>query len=660
MLLKMQNKKKSKPIKSEIIWKPNEDFLNNSNIALLMKKNNISDYPNLIEWSQKDSTPFWETILEDMEIEWYERFEKVLDLSKGFPWAKWFTGGKINIVHNCIDKHLTEKKKDHLALIWEGDDGIKRTFTYEQMSFEVSKLANAMKEFELEIGDTVAIFMPMIPETIFAMFACFKIGVIAVPIFSGFGYEAVAERLTHANVKLVFTSNYGLRRGKEIAIKELLDKALQINSSVKKVVVFERTLTPYSNLKNRDVKWQEFIHNKSIESKTIRLDSEAISMIIYTSGTTGKPKGTLHTHAGCLTTITKEVKYCMDVRNNDILFWLTDIGWMMGPWEMIGSQSLGQTYLIYEGTPNWPKPDRLWNLISEHKVTHLGISPTAIRLLINSGEKWTKNNDLSSLRVLGSTGEPWDPESYMWYFNKIGNKRCPIMNISGGTEICGCLLQPYPIMELSKCSLGGPALGVHTDVFNEEGKSIRGEIGHLVCKKPMPSMTKSFLLDDERYLETYFSRFPNTWYHGDWAMADEFNQWFLYGRSDDTINVAGKRVGPAEVESELIRHPSVIEAAVIGSPHPIKGEVLTCFVVIKDDYDPNDQLREELKDETTKYLGKSLRPETIKFVEGLPKTRSSKIVRGAIKKIFLGISIHEIDTSSIEDPSLLDAISKAK
>ena len=659
MLLKTQNKKMPKKNK-EIIWKPNEDFLNNSNIALLMKKNNLSNHSDLIEWSQKDPILFSKAILEDMEIQWYEEFEEVLDLSKGFPWAKWFVGGKINIVYNCIDKHLTQEKKNNHALIWEGDDGTKRTFTYEQLSFEVSKLANAMKEFDLEIGDTVGIFMPMIPETIFAMFACFKIGVIAVPIFSGFGYEAVAERLTHAKVKLVFTSNFGLRRGKEIAIKALLDKALKINNSVKKVVVFERTKSSYPISKNRDVKWHEFTFNKSSESETIPLDSEAISMIIYTSGTTGKPKGTIHTHAGCLTTITKEVKYCMDLRDNDILFWLTDIGWMMGPWEMIGTQVLGKTYLIYEGTPNWPNPDRLWQLISEHKITHLGISPTAIRLLINSGEKWTKKHDLSSLRVLASTGEPWDPESYMWYFEKIGNKRCPIMNISGGTEICGCLLQPYPIMELSKCSLGGPALGVHTNVYNEDGKPVRGEIGHLVCTKPMPSMTKSFLLDDERYLETYFSRFPNTWYHGDWAMVDEFDQWFLFGRSDDTINVAGKRVGPAEVESELIRHPSVIEAAVIGTPHPIKGEGLTCFVVIKKEYEMNDHLREELKDETTKYLGKSLRPETIKFVEGLPKTRSSKIVRGAIKKIYLGTNINEIDTSSIEDSSLLEAISRAK
>ena len=659
MLLKMQNKNMSKK-NTEIIWKPNEDFLNNSNVAILMKKNNLSNHSDLIKWSQKDSTLFTKAILEDMEIKWYQNFQKVLDLSKGFPWAKWFTGGKINIVYNCIDKHLSHTQKDHSALIWEGDDSTKRTFTYEQLSFEVSKLANAMKEFDLKIGDTVGIFMPMIPETIFAMFACFKIGVIAVPIFSGFGYEAVAERLTHAKVKLVFTSNFGLRRGKEIAIKALLDKALQINNSVKKVVVFERTKSSYPILKNRDVKWKEFIYGKSTESETIQLDSEAISMIIYTSGTTGKPKGTLHTHAGCLTTITKEVKYCMDLRDNDILFWLTDIGWMMGPWEIIGAQALGQTYLIYEGTPNWPKPDRLWKIISEHKITHLGSSPTAIRLLISSGEKWTKKHDLSSLRVLASTGEPWDPESYMWYFEKIGNSRCPIMNISGGTEICGCLLQPYPIMELSKCSLGGPALGVHTEVYNEDGKSIRGEIGHLVCTKPMPSMTKGFLLDDERYLETYFSRFPNTWYHGDWAMVDEFNQWFLFGRSDDTINVAGKRVGPAEVESELIRHPSVIEAAVIGTPHPIKGEVLTCFVVIKEEYEMNDHLREELKDETTKYLGKSLRPETIKFVKGLPKTRSSKIVRGAIKKLYLGTSINDIDTSSIEDFSLLEGISRAK
>ena len=412
--------------------------------------------------------------------------------------------------------------------------------------------------------------------------------------------------------------------------------------------------------KGRDVYWDDFVRGQPEEAETERLPAEALSLIIYTSGTTGKPKGTVHTHAGCMLNVSKEIRYCMDLRDPDVLFWVTDIGWMMGPWEMIGVQFGGGTYLIYDGAPNWPEPDRLWKLLSDHGVTIFGVSPTAVRLLISMGDEWVEKHDLSSLRVLASTGEPWDPESYMWYFEKVGGGRCPVMNISGGTELCGCILQPYPIVPLTPCSLGGPALGSDADVFNEEGRPVRGEIGHLVLKQPVPSMTKGFLKDDERFIETYFSRWPNVWYHGDWARLDEDGQWYLFGRSDDTINVAGKRVGPAEVEAALIGHPAVVEAAVIGAPHPIKGEGLCCFVVLNAGHEPTDALRETLKEETVKYLGKSLRPDEVKFVEALPKTRSAKIVRGAIKKIYLGEDPANIDTSSIEAPEFLYAIKEAR
>jgi len=642
-----------------VIWRPSRDFLENSNVARFMKKHGIRGYRELLAWSVKDIRRFWRLLLEDMGVEWYKPYDEILDLSGGLPWAKWFVGGEMNIVHNCIDRHLATPRRDQTAFVWEGDGGEVRRFTYGEVATEVSRLASAMRAMGMKPGEAAGIFMPMLPETVFALFACLKTGVVAIPIFSGFGPEAVGERLAHAEARLVFTADGGMRRGKETPVKPLLDQALAIAPCVEKVVVCRRTGSPVPMKAGRDVTWEAFAAGQQAQAETARLPAEARSIIIYTSGTTGKPKGTVHTHAGCLATVAKELRYCMDLREGDTVFWVTDIGWMMGPWEMIGVQFGGGTYLIYEGAPNWPDAGRLWQMIARHRVTTFGVSPTAIRLLISAGDEWVEKHDLSSLRVLGSTGEPWDPASYMWYFEKVGGGRCPVMNISGGTEVCGCLLQPYPVAELTPCSLGGPALGVDTDVFDEEGRPVRGQIGHLVCKQPMPSMTKSFLKEDERYIETYFSRWPGVWYHGDWAKLDNDGQWYLFGRSDDTINVAGKRVGPAEVEAELIKHPAVVEAAVIGAPHPIKGEALTCFVVLASGHSPSDALREALKDETVKYLGKSLRPEEVKFVKALPKTRSAKIVRGAIKKVYLGEDIAKIDTSSIEVPEHLSAIKEA-
>jgi acetyl-CoA synthetase len=356
--------------------------------------------------------------------------------------------------------------------------------------------------------------------------------------------------------------------------------------------------------------------------------------------------------------MTSNVYYNCDLRDSDVFFWFSDIGWMMGPWEMIGVQCRGGTYLIYEGVPNHPQPDRLWQILVRHGVTTLGISPTAIRLLLSAGDEWVAKHDLSHLRVLGSTGEPWDPESYMWFFEKVGGRRCPVINCSGGTELVGCLLSPLPVQPLKACSLGGPALGKAVEVFDDDGKPVRGGIGHLVCTKPFPSMTKGFLNDPERYLDTYFSRWPDVWYHGDWAMVDEEGFWYLYGRSDDTIMVAGKRVGPAEVEAALLQNSVVVEAAAIGVPHEMKGEAIVCFAVLASNAEPTEQLRNTLSKEVTSVLGKSLAPETILFVDAIPKTRSAKILRGSIRRKFLGEPVG--DLSSVENPEAFESIATAR
>ena len=642
----------------DIIWRPGEDFLENSHVARLMKKVGAADYREFLAWSVEDIRRFWEVVLDDMNFEWQKPYEELLDLSGGFPWPKWFVGGETNIALNCIDRHL-DKRKDQTAIIWEGDGGEVREFTYAELSAEVSRLSNAMRAMGLEPGDSAGVFLPLVPEAVIVMYACFKTGVAVLPVFSGFGPEGLAERLAHAEAKILFTVDGAVRRGKTIPLKTTVDEALKRETSVEKVVVVRRSGLEVPMKSGRDETWEEFTTGHPDTAETAHLPAGAVSMIMYTSGTTGKPKGTIYTHAGLMTGPGREVRYCFDMREGDVMYWVTDFGWVMAPYELVGSHFGGHTCLLYESVPNHPEPDRLWRIVSGHKVTHLGLSPTAIRVLKSAGDGWVEKHDLSSLRVLGSTGEPWDPESYMWYFEKVGGGRCPVMNISGGTEIGGCLLQPLPVMDLTVGTLGAPAMGVDTDVFGEDGKPIRNEVGHLVLKQPIPSLTAGFLKEPERYLETYFSKWEGVWYHGDWAKCDERGLWYLYGRSDDTIKVAGKRVGPSEIEAELIKHPGVVEAAVVGTPHPVKGEGITCFVVMTGDYEYTDALREELKDQTVQYLGKSLRPDEVKFVQALPKTRSAKIVRGAIKNVYLGQDVGHMDLSSLENPAVLDAIREA-
>jgi acetyl-CoA synthetase len=635
---------------SDFIWSPPPEVAARANVTRFMKAHGIATREDLHRRSVADIAWFWDAILKDLGVEWFTPYRQVVDRSKGMEWASWFLGGSLNIVHNCIDRHVSDKA----ALVWEGDDGSSRTLTYRELDETIQRLAAWMRAEGVKPGDAVGIYMPMVPEIAAVFFACLKIGAVAVPVFSAFAAPALAVRLADAEAKILFTADGVSRRGKRAPLKPEADAAVAQVPTIRRVVVFERLGIDVPMTAGRDVRWRDIGPGTS---PTEKLPAEAPSMILYTSGTTGKPKGTVHTHAGALAQMAKELGYAFDVKRDDVFFWVTDIGWMMGPWELIGVTHFGATVVLFEGAPNYPNPDRLWEIVERHKVTHLGISPTAIRLLKTTGPEWVHKRDLSSLRLLGSTGEPWDPDSYLWFFEHVGGKRCPVINISGGTEIVGCLLSPLPIMPLKPCSLGGPGLGMDVDVFDDDGKPIRGGIGHLVCKQPAPSMTKGFLKDPQRYLETYFSRWPGVWYHGDWAKVDEDGHWFLYGRSDDTIKVAGKRTGPAEVEAALIEHAAVAEAAAIGVPHEVKGEAVVCFVVLKPGHSPSEPLREQLKDQVVKHLGKTLKPEALKFVKLLPKTRSAKIVRGAIKRKFLGQPVG--DVASIENLDALDEIANA-
>ena len=634
----------------DVIWSPTPEIVERANVTRFMRKHGIKDYDELVRRSNADTSWFWDAALRDLGVRWFRPYAQTQDSSRGFPWTRWFVGGKINIAANChgaLDR----------AVVWEGDDGSVRTWDTSEFRRCVNQVANTLQSLGLRKGDAVGIYMPMVPEIVAAFFGCLTIGAIAVPVFSAFGAPALAARLQDSRAKVLFTADGVSRRGKKSPLKPEADLAVAQCPTVEKVVVFRR-LGLDVPMGPKDLWWHDTVEKAPTEARPVELDSEDTALVVYTSGTTGKPKGTVHTHAGALAQIVKELGYAFDVKAGDVFFWVTDIGWMMGPWEMIGATFFGATLVLFEGAPNYPDPDRLWEIVERHKVTHLGISPTAIRLLKSSPLDWVRKHDLSSLRILGSTGEAWDPDSYLWFFDHVGGKRCPIINISGGTEIMGCHLSPLPITELKPCTLRGPGLGMDVDVFDDDGKPIRGGIGHLVCKKPVPSMTKGFLGDPQRYLDTYFSKFgPDVWYHGDWAKVDEDGFWFLYGRSDDTIKVAGKRVGPAEVEGALIEHPAVAEAAAIGIPHELKGESIACFVVLKPGHAPSEPLREALREQVVKHLGKTLKPEVLRFVRMLPKTRSAKIVRGTIRKRWLDQPLG--DTSSVENPDAIEEIARA-
>ncbi len=640
---------------SNFIWQPNSDFLTNSNVAKFMQAQNIATHIELIKKSTDDITWFWQSALQTMGMSWYQAYQHLYDDSNGLAFTQWFLGGKTNIVLNCIDRHIKNGFGNKIAFIWEGECGATQKITYQQLSDQVNVLAGALTQSGIQAGDRICLYMPMVPEMVYAFFAAQKIGAIIVPIFSGFGKDPLAVRLQHAQVKLVFTADGGLRRGKEIFIKDVLDEALAQCPSVQKVIVVKRLHRqelPWNH--QRDIWYQDFI-KVTATLATAELESEHPCMIIYTSGTTGKPKGCVHTHAGVLATVQKEHYFHFDLKPQDIFFWFTDIGWMMGPWEMIGVLSFGATFVIYEGAPDYPNPDRVWDIVTRHQVSILGISPTAVRVLKKAGDEWVKNYDFKNLRLLGSTGEAWDEESYLWFFENIGKRRCPIMNISGGTELMGCLLAPLPIAPLKLNTLQGPCLGMDVDVWDENGNSLpANEVGYLVCKKPAPSMTKAFWQDTERYLETYFEKWPNIWCHGDWAVQDEDGLWFLRGRADDTIKVAGRRTGPAEIEAAAMHHSIVAECAAIGIPHDIKGESIVIFVVLKNNQNTSAALAQQISEKVVEQIGKSLKPEKIHIVPALPKTRSGKIVRGLLKKKYLGKDLG--DLSSVENPQSLDAI----
>jgi acetyl-CoA synthetase len=639
-----------------VLWTPTPEYVERANVTRFMRTHGIGGYDELVRRSVTDVEWFWDAVVGDLELEFLEPYERVLNTSRGIEWATWFEGGKVNLAHQCVDRWAI-RSPDATATIWESEDGETRRWSYAQLRGQTDRLAHGLRSLGVGTGDTVGIFLPMALETVAAVMACSKIGAVWVPIFSGFGPDAVAARLADAGAKVLLTANGALRKGRVVPMKEIADQAADAAGGVRAMVVWRRLGTenaPWD--RSRDHDWEELVAAQPDDSVVAEpLDPEHPLFIGYTSGTTGQPKGVLHVHGGFLVKIAEEVAYQVDLHRGEVLHWVTDLGWIMGPWEIVGALALGSTVLLFEGAPTHPGSARLWSLVERHGVTTLGVSPTLIRALIPKGAAPLRSHDLSSLRVLASTGEPWNPDPYRWLFDEVGGGRLPIINLSGGTEVGACFLSPLPISPLKACTLGGPSLGMDVDIVDAEGRPVGPEeVGELVCRQPWPAMTRGVWRDPDRYLDTYWRRFPGMWVHGDWASRDSDGFWFLHGRSDDTLSVAGKRIGPAEVESVLASHAAVAESAAVGVPNTLKGEAIWCFVVTRPGSDESDGLAKELRRLVAEHLGRSFMPARVVFVPELPRTRSAKIVRRAIKAVALGDDPG--DVSSIENPESLTAI----
>lgn len=630
------------------VFAPSDDFAANAIVK------SFEDYEKMYAEAEADPDLFWSKQAE--ELHWFKKWDKVLEWNE--PFAKWFVGGELNIAYNCLDRHLEIPRKNKTAIIWEGEPGEVRTLTYQQLHGDVSKFANVLKKLGITTGDRVAIYMPLVPELAIAMLACARIGAPHTVIFGGFSAEAIRDRVNDCGCKLIITADGGYRRGREIKLKAIVDEAVDHCPTIENVVVYKRTGSEISMSPERDHWWHDLVETAVAECPAVPLDSEHPLYILYTSGTTGKPKGILHTTGGYLTQTAYSTKLVFDLKDEDIYWCTADIGWVTGhSYVVYGPLANGATVFMYEGAPNHPEPDRFWALIERHKINILYTAPTAIRAFTKWGDQWPLKHDLSSLRLLGTVGEPINPEAWMWYHRVIGKERCPIVDTWWQTETGGIMISPLPgATPTVPGTATRPLPGIIVDVVTKAGDPVGdNEGGYLVIKRPWPSMLRTLWGDDERYKRTYWTDIPHVYFAGDGARRDERGYYWIMGRVDDVINVSGHRLGTAEIESALVSHEAVAEAAVVGRPDDLKGQAIAAFVTLEGGREGSEELGSELKEHVVKEIGSLARPEEIRFTDALPKTRSGKIMRRLLRNIASG-SAAQGDVTTLEDTSVLDKL----
>jgi acetyl-CoA synthetase len=615
---------------------------------------NVKNYEELARYAQEDLAGFWAE--QAREFVWFKDWDQVLDESNK-PFYKWFVGGKTNIAYNCLDRHLQTWRRNKLALIWRGEDGEKRTFSYFALNREVCQFSNVLRSMGVKKGDRVTIYMGRVPELPIAMLACAKLGAVHSVVYGGFSVEALRERIEDSESRVVVTCDGGFMRGKIVELKQIVDEALQRSPTVEHVIVHRRTGHEVSMEAGRDYWYHDLaslpiartVGSGAGRNDTEKVDAEDPLFLLYTSGTTGKPKAILHTHGGYMVGVATTLKWVFDIKEGDRWWCAADPGWITGhSYIVYGPLLLGATSFMYEGAPTYPYPNRWWSMIEEHGITILYTAPTAIRGLMRFGEAWPNRHDLSSLRLLGTVGEPINPEAWRWYHRVIGKERCPIMDTWWQTETGTFMITPLPVVGLKPGSATRPFPGVEADIYDEDGQPVApGEEGFLVLTRPWPAMLRTIYNDPDRYVEQYWSKYPGMYFTGDSARKDEDGYFWIIGRVDDVLKVSGYRLGTAEIESALVSHPSVAEAAAIGLPHEVKGNAIHTFVILKADIEPSDALREELRIHVGHEMGPIARPEEIEFVSSLPKTRSGKIMRRVLRARALGMP--EGDLTTLEE-----------
>jgi acetyl-CoA synthetase len=618
----------------------------------------LEEYETLYKQSIADPEAFWAGVANDLH--WFKRWDKVLEWNE--PWAKWFVGGKMNLSYNCVDRHALGARASKTALIWEGEPGEIRRLTYTELHVEVQKFANALKALGIKKGDRVAVYMGMTPELAIALLACARIGAVHSVIFGGFAANAIADRVNDSSCVAILTQDTSYRRGGEIQLKRTVDEAMNACPTVKHVVVYRRTGSPVTMVEGRDHWWHDLVAAAAPECPAEELDSEDPLYILYTSGTTGKPKGLVHTTGGYAVQTYITTKYVFDIRDEDVYWCTADIGWVTGhSYVVYGPLQNGATVLMYEGAPNWPDFSRFWKIVDDHKVSIFYTAPTAIRAFIKWGNEHVEKFKLDSLRLLGTVGEPINPEAWMWYREKIGHNRCPIVDTWWQTETGAILIAPIPgAVPTKPGSATRPFFGIQPEVVTREGEAVpAGSGGLLVVRKPWPSMARTVYGDPERYQKTYWSDVPGCYFTGDGARMDQDGYFWLMGRVDDVINVSGHRLGTMEVESALVAHPKVAEAAVVGRPDELKGQAIAAFVSLESGNQPSEQLKDELRKWVSKEIGSLARPDDIRFTEQLPKTRSGKIMRRLLRELATHGEIKG-DTTTLEDFTVISKLREAE